>query len=105
MCDIEENHPHQDGSITGPLFLRSALRLGNRSRGRAAYAPAQFNIGERYHFGGGVKLDYAEALQWYRLAAKQGNTRAQFNIGLMYAIGDGVRQDDRESAKWYRSAA
>ena len=49
--------------------------------------------------------DYAQAVQWYRLAADQGNVLAQSNLGLMYQSGLGVPQNDTEASKWYRLAA
>ncbi len=58
-----------------------------------------------YAKGRGVPQDDAEALNWYRLAAEQGNARAQHYLGVMYAKGKGVPQDDAEALKWYRLAA
>jgi uncharacterized protein len=51
------------------------------------------------------RVDYAQAVKWYRLAADQGHASAQFNLGIMYANGRGVSQDDTEVVKWYRLAA
>ena len=58
-----------------------------------------------YADGRGVPQDDAEAIQWYRLAAEQGDASAQFNLGLMYDNGRGVPQDDAEAIQWYRLAA
>jgi len=55
--------------------------------------------------GRGVPKDTAEAVKWYRLAAKQGYGTAQGNLGLMYDKGQGVPKDDAEAVKWYRLAA
>jgi len=54
-----------------------------------------------------VTQDYAEAVRWYRLAAKQriANVNAQFNLGNMYVTGRGVTQDYAEAVRWYRLAA
>ena len=49
--------------------------------------------------------DDAEAVQWYRRGADQGDAYAQFNLGNMYFEGRGVPQDDAEAVKWYRRAA
>ena len=38
---------------------------------------AQFNMGIIYKNGKGVTQDYAEAVKWFRLAAKQGSPEAQ----------------------------
>ena len=55
--------------------------------------------------GQGVPQDYAEAVNWYRKAADQGNADAQSNLGWMYCTGRGVPQDDAEAVSWYRKAA
>ena len=47
-------------------------------------ANTQFNLGNMYYEGKGVKQDYAEAVKWYRKAAEQGKANAQFNLGNMY---------------------
>ena len=49
-------------------------------------AAAQFNIGLMYANGRGVPQDYAEAEQWYRRAAEQGNTDALTNLAKMDAL-------------------
>jgi TPR repeat protein len=55
--------------------------------------------------GRGVALNYAEAIKWYRLAAKQGDASAQFNLGSMYAMGLGVYQDYVTAFMWTNIAA
>jgi TPR repeat protein len=49
--------------------------------------------------------DGAEAVQWFRKAADQGNVDAQNSLAFMYITGQGVRQDDAEASRWYRKAA
>lgn len=50
---------------------------------------AQFNMGQAYKLGRGVKADPAAAIDWYRKAAKQGHLRAEDNLGLlMFQQGD-----------------
>ena len=46
-----------------------------------------------YYNGQGVDQDYAKALEWYKLAALQGNPQAQFKLGKMFNNGQGVDQD------------
>ena len=55
--------------------------------------------------GEGVKLDYTEAVKWYRKAAEQGQVEAQFALGACYCNGQGVNIDITEGIKWYRLAA
>ena len=66
---------------------------------------AQYDIGELYWNGKGVKQDYAEAVKWYKKAAELGNATAQNDIGWCYQKGYGVKQDYAEALKWYRKAA
>jgi TPR repeat protein len=49
--------------------------------------------------------DYAEAVKWYRLAAKQGESSAQFNLGAMYVNGAGLVQDYTKAHSWFNLAA
>jgi uncharacterized protein len=68
-------------------------------------ARAQFDLGQLYANGWGVRRDFDIAVGWYSKAAEQGLAIAQYNLGVAYANGDGVPQDDREAGKWYRLAA
>jgi TPR repeat protein len=58
-----------------------------------------------YDQGLGVSQNDAQAVKWYRKAAKQGNADAQYNLGWMYANGLGVEQNDAAAAKWFGKAA
>ena len=55
--------------------------------------------------GHGVVQSDAEAVEWYRLAAKQGLTEAQFNFGMMHEYGHGVPKSNEEALKWHQLAA
>lgn len=71
-------------------------------------ADAQYVLGRLYEEGGGfsgVPQDAAEAVRWYRRAAKQGLADAQYALGICYVNGEGVPKDDGEAAYWYRQAA
>lgn len=63
---------------------------------------AQFNMGQAYKLGRGVKADMRSALDWYRKSAAQGHVRAEDNLGLLM-----FQQGDRAGAFPYlqRSAA
>ena len=58
-----------------------------------------------YDQGEGVPQDYKLAVEWYRIAAEQGEARAQSNLGYMYDQGKGVPQDYKLAVEWYRKAA
>lgn len=44
---------------------------------------AQFNMGQAFKLGRGVKADIPAAIIWYRKAAAQGHVRAEDNLGLL----------------------
>jgi uncharacterized protein len=75
---------------------RIAHRLGNLDD-----ADVQVSVGEMYendHF-------YAEALNWYRKAADQGQVEAEVNLGRLYESGQGVPQDYAQAFLWWHKAA
>ena len=68
-------------------------------------AGVQYNIGQLYGNGQGVKQNYKEQVKWYRKAAEQGIVLAQFNLGTLYREGKRVSQDYKEALKWFQLAA
>src|SRR6266446_4285730 len=58
-----------------------------------------------YASGRGVSLDHAQAVQWWRRAAEQGDASAQFNLGLSYRDGRGLPQDYSEALMWLTVAS
>lgn len=60
-----------------------------RAKADSGDAQSQFKLGQLYLKGQeGVSKDYAKALYWYRLAAKQGNANAQNGLGSIYSTLD-----------------
>jgi len=98
-----------------PLFLLvTALALAQPPAGRpplkeraAAGDPeAQFSLGKNYEAGrSGLKQSYAEAANWYRKSADQGNAYAQASLGILYHSGKGLPHDDVQSEMWLTIAA
>jgi len=83
-------------------------------------ARAEFAMGLLYDHGEGVTPDDAEALKWYRRAARNGNAdavfkyrevaeagdiQAQADIGALYLIGKGVPKDYEKAQEWLQKAA
>lgn len=68
-------------------------------------ADALYQKGRAYHYGDGVRQDYAEAVRWYRKAAEEGHATAQCALGNRYSFGEGVPQDYAQAVHWYRKAA
>lgn len=48
---------------------------------------------------------FAEAAEWYELAAMQGLAEAQNNLGVMLKDGQGVERDETKAVEWFRKAA
>jgi TPR repeat protein len=95
---------------TVSLLLLSALAYSQTPAGRpplkeraAAGDPdAQFSLGKNYEAGrSGLKQDYAEAANWYRKSAEQGNVYAQASLGILYHSGKGLPHDDVQSEMWF----
>ena len=63
------------------------------------------NMGDMYYEGKGVSKNYAEAVNWYRKAAEQGNAEAKANLGYIYRDGIGVVKNYNEALKWFISSA
>jgi len=62
---------------------------------------AQNIIGTWYYKGEHYAKDYAKALKWWQLAAKQNNVEALGNIGLLYQYGHGVEADSTKAVEYY----
>lgn len=72
-----------------------------RERAAAGDPEAQFSLGKNYEGGrSGLKKDYAEAANWYRKSADQGNVYAQASLGILYHSGKGLPHDDVLSEMW-----
>ena len=71
----------------------------------AGDADAEAAIAGLYYQGLGVEESAAQAVAWYRRAAKRGLMAAQMNLGEMYAAGRGVRRDLVEAYLWLGLAA
>lgn len=79
------------------LYMRAAETGDNRSR---------YAIGSMIENGEGTKPNLPAAVDWYRLAARQGQlAEAEFALGRLYYRGLGVRQDFGEAFSWYLKAA
>ncbi|MSU21749.1 MAG: sel1 repeat family protein [Pedosphaera sp.] len=76
------------------------ILLEYQSRSEIGDALVQFNLGSCYYHGRLVDKDFAEAVKWFRKAAKQNFTEAQFILGRCYANGEGVAKDKTEAEKW-----
>jgi TPR repeat protein len=82
-----------------------ALRLLHKAADQGFMA-AQESLGIFAEAGVGMEHPApAEALDWYKKAARQGSLDAATNIALMYADGKGVAKDPQQAVTWFRQAA
>jgi TPR repeat protein len=67
---------------------------------------AQFALATALLKGEGVKINEEEAMNLFKICAKNGVAPALYNIGHMYAEGKGVEEPDEDEAlEWYEKAA
>lgn len=69
------------------------------------HAQAQASLGWLYLNGRGVARDYAQARQFFEMAAAQGQAVAQYNLAQLYHNGQGGAQDFAQACHWYEKAA
>jgi len=81
--------------------IKEAVKLW-RLAADQGYAPAQYNLGNCFEKGRGVKRDFKEAVRLYRLAAAQNNTDAQYDLAFCYEKGRGVKKDINEARYLYQ---
>ncbi len=49
--------------------------------------------------------DYKHALEYFTIAAKQGDKIAQQNLGVMYKNAMGVKKDSYKASYWFNAAS
>jgi hypothetical protein len=86
---------------SGTLSIKRWLPLAEKGD-----AEAQYYVARIYANGmGGVPVDYAQAVTWYRKAAQQKYTSAIQELGYMYEQGLGVERDTLQALNLQRQAA
>ena len=81
-----------------PDRLMAAVQSGD--------ARAMNNVGLMWAQGVKVpKVDFQEAIRWWKEAARRGYAVSMNNLGLAYANGHGVKQDYQQALKWWEMAA
>ena len=61
------------------------------------------NIGALYEGGDGTRLDYAQAVNWYKKAVDLGELIAMVDRGYQYENGHGVEKDCAEAVRLYET--
>ena len=96
---MSENTWLRRGSLVAGLALalsgcgpRSVTEL--QPVAQAGDAQAQIELGMRYATGNDVPRDPAQAAQWFRAAAVQGDNEGRYRYGVALLRGDGVPLDE-----------
>lgn len=66
---------------------------------------AQYQLGNCYYWGEGVKRDWQTSVYWFKKSAEQGNPHGEFYLGAAYYDGHGVTRNIGLAAHWLRKAA
>ncbi len=89
---------HRTANLRAAVFrLYNQAILGN--------SDAQFDLGQLYHYGMGVKQNSAQAIAYYQLAALQRDVRAEYNLGILYLEGKTDPVDYEKGLSWMTDAA
>src|SRR5687767_7422945 len=65
---------------------------------------AQYNLGNCYENGIGVKKDETKAFEYYKKSAEKGYNMAQNKLGILYE-SKGTEKDLKKAIYWYSKAA
>lgn len=103
-------HGEEDSFEQGLAAFEALDYAAARERWRACAAEGigacQYALGVLHDEGLGVAQDEAQALAWYRRAARQDFPDALMQLGFLYAIGRGaVVQDPARAWAWFARAA
>jgi TPR repeat protein len=87
----------KDAKTSAVFWFRKAAKQG--------YGPAEYNLGNMYYYGKGLKRDYSQAYFWYKKSTENNFTGGQYNLGTMYYKGLGVKQDYSKAYYWLKKAS
>lgn len=96
IFDYGNGGVEQNQEVAARWYLRAAEQ---------GYPGAQFNLGNCYQLGEGVKEDKEQAVYWYRQAAIQGDADSQYMLGLCYASGEGVTKSTPKAIEWFQKSS
>jgi hypothetical protein len=75
------------------------------SRAKKNELEAQWELAQRYEFGKGVKVDFAEVVKWLDAASRQGFEVAAHRLGGMLMMGHGTKKNVQRGASYWKLAA
>ena len=108
----------EEGCIPAMTYLASMLELGlgvevdPQKTLELLYKAADGDDADAYNrlgyfhaVGKFVEQNFGAAVEYHKLAAKQGHVLSQYDLGLHYARGMGVQQNISEAQRWFTLAA
>ena len=93
------------GAYQRGLYMTAFLEATARLRRNPDDAAAMTLLGELHNQGLGVRQDLPKAVEWYRLAARQGDARALAILGQMALEGRGMDKNPGQARAWLEEAA
>ena len=91
--------------LVGAICIGTASFPALAQPSAAVGAPITYEEAHRRGTEAFNRRDYAEALQWYRKSADQGDPRGQIVVGQFFSYGWGMPRNDTQALIWYRKAA
>jgi len=90
----------------GPMHDDQAALENFKRAASTGYPPAQVVMGYLYEMGGaGIAADPAQAVEWYKKAAKQNDPIGAWLLGRAYLTGAGTTRDLEQAVSELRKAA
>lgn len=83
---------------------QTALNAWNRAA-QQDDSDAEYNLGQLYRLGQGVKLSYPSAQSYYLKAAQKNHPLAQLNLGTLYYSGKLGADQEENAFYWLQKAA
>jgi len=71
---------------------------------QAGDARRQNEMAKMCYYGDGMPQDYEQAVEWWQMAAEQGNYEAQISLVNAYRIGTGVEKNQKLANYWLEQA-
>ena len=92
---------YRAGNVMPPDYKEGKRWLQKAAQG--GHAKAQYFMGTILAFE--EKPANPQAIEWFELATKQGETNAEVSLGYMHQKGIAVKPDAQEAERWFKAAA
>ena len=87
------------------LDERDLSSLNLKSASKKGDSKAQFELGNCYYYGQGIRQNYNKAFGWYSKSANNGYAEGQYYLGICYENGFGTSKDYNKAFEWYSKSA